>query len=66
MITRPDLLASLCAFALVGTLSQDATLLATSSGALFGLHRSIPLLLGLATGLASLVAAASLGLGTLL
>jgi threonine/homoserine/homoserine lactone efflux protein len=43
-----------------------ATTLATASGVRFGFVRSIPLMLGIATGLASLAAVAALGLGALL
>ncbi len=40
--------------------------MATSSGAHFGLRRSLPLLSGIATGLASMAAAAGCGLASLL
>jgi threonine/homoserine/homoserine lactone efflux protein len=43
-----------------------ATTLATASGARFGFARSIPLMLGIAMGLALLAAVAGLGLGGLL
>jgi threonine/homoserine/homoserine lactone efflux protein len=43
-----------------------ATTLATASGARFGFIRSIPLMLGIALGLALLAAVAALGLGRLL
>ena len=43
-----------------------ATLLATASGARFGLRRSLPLLAGIAAGLAAVVALAGAGLGSLL
>ncbi|RKE39040.1 threonine/homoserine/homoserine lactone efflux protein [Paraburkholderia sp. BL23I1N1] len=43
-----------------------ATTLATASGARFGFVRSIPLMLGIAMGLASLAAVAALGLAGLL
>jgi threonine/homoserine/homoserine lactone efflux protein len=54
-------------FALVSTLTPGgATTLATASGMQFGFRRSVPLLAGIAAGLASLAAAASLGLASLL
>ena len=54
---------SLLAFGFVATLSPGgATTLATASGAQFGFLRSIPLMAGIAVGLASLVSAAALGL----
>ncbi len=61
-----DLL-SLLVFAVATTLTPGgATLLATASGARFGLRRSLPLLAGIAAGLAALVALAEVGLGSLL
>jgi threonine/homoserine/homoserine lactone efflux protein len=54
-------------FALVSTLSPGgATTLATASGARFGFRRSVPLLAGIAAGLATLAAAAAAGLAGLL
>jgi threonine/homoserine/homoserine lactone efflux protein len=54
-------------FALVSTVTPGgATTLATASGAQFGFRRSLPLLGGIALGLAVLGAAASLGLASLL
>ena len=54
-------------FVLVATVSPGgATTLATASGVQFGLRRSLPLLLGIATGLTSLAVAASLGLAGVL
>jgi len=54
-------------FALISTLSPGgATTLATASGAQFGFRRSIPLLAGIAVGLACLAAAAAAGLASLL
>ncbi|SEP78789.1 Threonine/homoserine/homoserine lactone efflux protein [Microlunatus flavus] len=54
-------------FVLVATLSPGgATALATASGARFGVRRSLPLMLGIAAGLATLAAAASLGLAGVL
>ncbi|WP_144138281.1 LysE family translocator [Paraburkholderia sp. BCC1884] len=54
-------------FVAVATVTPGgATTLATASGARFGLVRSIPLLVGIALGLALLAAVAALGLGSLL
>lgn len=54
-------------FVLAATISPGgATTLATASGSQFGFRRSIPLLAGIAVGLASLAAAASLGLASLM
>src|SRR5882757_11434401 len=54
-------------FALVSTLTPGgATTLATASGARFGFRRSVPLLAGIAMGLATLAAAAAAGLAGLL
>jgi threonine/homoserine/homoserine lactone efflux protein len=62
-----DLVLSLVTFALVATTSPGgATTLATASGAQFGLVRSIPLLAGIALGLASLVGVVAGGVGSLL
>lgn len=61
-----DLVLSLIAFALVATISPGgATTLAAASGAQFGLRRSIPLLGGIAVGLASLIGVVAGGLGSL-
>lgn len=58
---------SLILFALASTLSPGgATALATASGVRFGFLRSIPLLGGIAIGLACLTAAAGAGLATVL
>lgn len=58
---------SLALFALVATASPGgATALATASGAQFGFRRSAPMMIGIALGLASLAAAAALGLAGLL
>ncbi|HEV7368744.1 LysE family translocator [Arenibaculum sp.] len=63
----PEMFLALVLFAVVATLTPGgATTLATASGARFGFRRSIPLLAGIAFGLASLAAAASAGLATLL
>ena len=57
----------LAAFAVVSTITPGgATTLATASGARFGFRRSVPLMAGIAVGLASLVAAAAAGLAGLL
>jgi threonine/homoserine/homoserine lactone efflux protein len=54
-------------FVVVATVTPGgATTLATASGARFGFIRSIPLMLGIALGLALLAAVAALGLGRLL
>lgn len=54
-------------FVVVTTLSPGgATALATASGAQFGFRRSLPLIAGIALGLASLAAAAAAGLAGLL
>lgn len=54
-------------FVVVATVTPGgATTLATASGARFGFIRSIPLMLGIALGLALLAAVAALGLGGLL
>lgn len=63
----PEMFLALVLFAVVATLTPGgATTLATASGARFGFRRSIPLLAGIAFGLASLAAAASAGLAALL
>ena len=54
-------------FVLVATVSPGgATTLATASGVQFGVRRSLPLLLGIAAGLATLAVVASLGLAGVL
>ncbi|MEM5447886.1 MULTISPECIES: LysE family translocator [Paraburkholderia] len=54
-------------FVVIATVTPGgATTLATASGARFGFARSIPLMLGIAIGLAVLAAVAGLGLGGLL
>lgn len=54
-------------FAIIATVTPGgATTLATASGARFGFARSIPLMLGIALGLALLAAVAALGLGSLM
>lgn len=62
-----DLFMSLITFAIIATISPGgATTLATASGVQFGLTRSIPLIFGIAFGLASLNGAVSGGLGGLI
>jgi threonine/homoserine/homoserine lactone efflux protein len=62
-----DALAPLLLFVLVATLSPGgATTLATVSGANFGFRRSLPLIAGIASGLASMGALAALGLASVL
>ncbi len=57
--------AALVTFAIVATASPGgATSLATASGAQFGFRRSLPLILGIASALALLVAASGTGLAT--
>lgn len=54
-------------FVLVSTITPGgATTLATASGAHFGYRRSVPLMTGIATGLASMAAAAAEGLAGVL
>jgi len=61
-----DLAISLLIFAVIATASPGgATTLATASGMRFGLTRSLPLLFGIAVGLASLVGLVAGGLGSL-
>lgn len=62
-----DQLLPLFLFAAVATVTPGgATTLVTASGAHFGLRRSLPLILGIAAGLASMAAAAGLGLAGML
>jgi len=57
----------LAVFAAVSTVTPGgATTLATASGAHFGFRRSVPLMAGIAAGLASMAASASAGLAGLL
>jgi len=57
----------LMVFTLAATITPGgATTLATASGANFGFRNSIPLMLGIATGLASMAAAAAFGLANAL
>ncbi|MGY4471628.1 threonine/homoserine/homoserine lactone efflux protein [Bradyrhizobium sp. LB9.1b] len=54
-------------FVIVSTITPGgATTLATASGAHFGYRRSIPLMAGIAVGLASMAASAAAGLGSVL
>jgi len=63
----PELFISLVTFAIVATITPGgATTLATASGAQFGFVRSIPLLAGIAFGLASLVGVVGGGLGSVI
>lgn len=60
-------LAPLALFVAVSTVSPGgATTMATASGANFGFRRSLPLIGGIAAGLASMAAAAAAGLGGML
>ncbi len=57
----------LALFVIVSTITPGgATTLATASGAHFGYRRSMPFMAGIAVGLASMAAAASAGLGSIL
>lgn len=63
----PDPLLPLILFAAVATVTPGgATTLATMSGAHFGFRRSLPLMTGIAVGLALMSAAAALGLASAL
>ena len=58
---------SLLLFVVVSTITPGgATTLATASGANFGYRRSLPYILGIALGLASMAAGSAVGLGGLL
>ncbi|MGH8779194.1 LysE family translocator [Paraburkholderia sp.] len=60
-------LAPLILFVVVATITPGgATALATASGSRFGFRRSIPLMAGIALGLATLAAAAAAGLASVL
>ena len=62
-----DTVLPLLLFVLVATVSPGgATTLATMSGAHFGFRRSLPLIAGIAAGLASMAAAAAMGLAGIL
>ncbi|MDH6230257.1 threonine/homoserine/homoserine lactone efflux protein [Mesorhizobium soli] len=62
-----ETLTPLCLFALVSTGSPGgATTLATASGASFGLRGSVPLIAGIAVGLATMAGAAAMGLAGIL
>ncbi|MBL4875862.1 MAG: LysE family transporter, partial [Cohaesibacteraceae bacterium] len=63
----PEALISLILFASISTLSPGgATTLATASGMQFGYVKSLPLILGIAVGLSTLVASSATGLAALL
>lgn len=62
-----EALTPLLLFVIVSTISPGgATTLATASGANFGFRRSVPLIAGIAAGLASMAASAAAGLAGLL
>ncbi len=62
----PETFYSFVLFAAVATITPGgATTLATASGSRFGYARSLPLIAGIASGLAVLVASAATGLGAL-
>jgi len=62
-----DAILPLVLFVIVSTITPGgATTLATASGAQFGFRRSVPLMAGIAVGLASLAAASAAGLAGLL
>ncbi len=64
---RPAEFLPLVLFVIVATVTPGgATTLATASGAHFGYRRSIPLMAGIAVGLASMAASAAAGLGGVL
>jgi len=61
-----DALGPLALFTLIATISPGgATTLATASGLQFGVARSIPMIFGIAVGMATLAAAAAAGLASL-
>jgi len=63
----PEVFPSLLLFAVVATITPGgATTLATASGVRFGFQRSLPLVFGIAAGLAVLAASAASGLAALL
>ncbi len=63
----PEVFPSLLLFAVVATITPGgATTLATASGVRFGFQRSLPLVFGIAAGLAILAASAASGLAALL
>ncbi len=63
----PDAILPLALFVIVATVTPGgATTLATASGAQFGFRRSVPLMAGIAVGLATLAAAAGAGLAGIL
>ncbi len=63
----PDTFITFMLFAIIATLSPGgATTLATASGVRFGYRRSVPLMLGIAAGLAILSTAGATGLGAIM
>lgn len=63
----PETILPLVIFALVSSITPGgATTMATVSGAHFGFRRSLPLMAGIAAGLASMAAAAAVGLASVL
>jgi threonine/homoserine/homoserine lactone efflux protein len=67
MVMSYEALIPLALFAVVSTFSPGgATTLATASGANFGFRRTLPLIAGVAMGLASMGAAAAVGLDSVL
>lgn len=63
----PETVLPLVVFALASSVTPGgATTMATASGAHFGFRRSIPLMAGIAAGLASMAAAAAAGLAGVL
>lgn len=63
----PESVLPLVAFAAISTVTPGATTtLATASGAHFGFRRSLPFMIGVATGLAGMAIAAAAGLAGLL
>lgn len=63
----PETILPLALFVVVSTITPGgATTLATASGAQFGFRRSVPLMAGIAVGLASLAAASAAGLAGIL
>jgi threonine/homoserine/homoserine lactone efflux protein len=66
-VERMTSITPLVVFVIVATVTPGgATTLVTASGARFGFRRSLPLIAGIALGLASLAALSSAGLGALL
>ena len=62
-----DMLLSLCAFAVVSSITPGpSNLMLLSSGANFGFRRTLPQIFGIAAGFGALLAGVALGLGVLL